>query len=341
MRWVALAATLALTLAACGGGAEHGATADATSSSLSSSAVPAASLTTTYTVPDVTGDLLRDGVLELYDFGVPKITLGDSEKIAEWIGADEISDANDLSITSGDPDQEVIDGYVIYKTEPAAGTTLETIDSIAVYLKAELPPEAKISAWQAACLDIGGDEKFPPVYTLDDVWELTNRSDSIGCDFALQPGKTFKPTKEQAAAIQVANEGDKDWRGNDNGFSLYAEMLEYCVEYTPSDGWGAGDLHKVKAAAMICPDSPYYDDLDAWGNGKKFEFEDGTYVVGKDLPAGTYKTMGSASDCYWERATPNGSIIANDFITYAAQGAIVTVRKGESFISKECGPWEK
>lgn len=339
-RWAALAATLTLTLTACGGGTERGDAADAASSSLSASAAPAASLATTYTVPDVTGDLLRDGVSELYDFGVPIITLGDSEKIAEWIGADEISDADDLSATSGDPEQEAIDEFVIYKTEPAAGTTLETIDSIAVYLKAVLPPEAKGSVWQATCQD-AAYEDLPTVYNLKGIWKLVKDSGVKNCDFDLQPGKTFKPTKAEAKAIQIGEEGSKDWRGDDNGFGRFTSILGYCAYFKPDDedGSSTGYTPSVKAAAMLCPESPFFNDLDAWGNGKKFE--DGTYEVGADIAAGTYKTKHSASDCYWERTTPNGHIIANDFVTYAAKGAIATVRKGESFISKNCGIWQK
>lgn len=340
MRWAALAATLTLTLTACAGGAAPGSAADATSSSLSASAEPTASPTATYTVPDVTGDLLRDGVSELYDFGIPIITLGDAEQVAKGIGVDEVSDAEDLSTTSGDPEQQAIDEYVIYKTEPAAGTALESIDSIAVYLKVVLPPEAKGSVWQATCQD-GDYEDLPKVYNLESVWKLVKDSGVEACEFQLQPGKTFKPTKAEAKAIQIGDDGNKNWRGDDNGFGRYTTILGYCAYFKPDDedSSSAGYTPSVKAAAMLCPESPFIKDLDAWGNGKKFE--DGIYEVGDDIAAGTYKTKHSASDCYWERTTPNGNIIANDFITYAAKGAVVTVRKGESFISKECGLWEK
>lgn len=342
MHWAALTATLVVTLTACGGGSEPGAT--AAPSSLSASATATAPQPTAYTVPDVTGNLFRDGVSELYDFGIPKITLGDSERIAKEVGAKEISDADDLATTSSDSDQQKVDEYLIYKTDPEAGTTLEVIDSITVYIKLPLSPEAKASVWLASCLDMEDMEnkvELPPVYTLKDIWKFTKGSAEIGCDFDLKYGKTFKPNKAEATAIQVASGGAKDWRGDDNGFAKYASILDYCVYYNPLRDVDNGDLNYVKAAAMTCPDSPFYKNLEAWGNGKKYLFKDGTHVVREDMPAGTYQTLGPATDCYWERATPNGRIIANDFITYAAKGAVATLRKGESFISKECGIWQK
>lgn len=61
----------------------------------------------------------------------------------------------------------------------------------------------------------------------------------------------------------------------------------------------------------------------------------------REIRPGTYRTVGDrvVTDCYWERATGSGDIIANDFITAAVDGVRVTVNAGETFISRECGPW--
>jgi hypothetical protein len=45
-------------------------------------------------------------------------------------------------------------------------------------------------------------------------------------------------------------------------------------------------------------------------------FDDGTFVVGSELAAGTYRTDGSGGSCYWERLRDTSgefdAIIAND-----------------------------
>ncbi|WP_436533825.1 hypothetical protein [Actinoplanes sp. HUAS TT8] len=66
---------------------------------------------------------------------------------------------------------------------------------------------------------------------------------------------------------------------------------------------------------------------------------DGNFLVGRDTPAGTYRTVYVVRNCYWERSTSAGSIIANDMITYAPGEVTVTLGYGEAFTSKNCGRW--
>jgi hypothetical protein len=69
---------------------------------------------------------------------------------------------------------------------------------------------------------------------------------------------------------------------------------------------------------------------------------DGVYTVGEDFPAGTYRTTGGrVTRCYWERSTPGGDTIANEYINNAPKGVTVTVREGEGFTSRRCGTWVK
>jgi hypothetical protein len=94
------------------------------------------------------------------------------------------------------------------------------------------------------------------------------------------------------------------------------------------------------AASAICPNAPHAPRLKAVGRGEIFA--DGNYVVGQDIPAGTYRSEKRVRDCYWERTTPNGDIIDNNLATFASAGALVTVRDGESFNpGEECGEWRK
>lgn len=74
---------------------------------------------------------------------------------------------------------------------------------------------------------------------------------------------------------------------------------------------------------------------------------DGTYLVGTDIKAGTYRTSGpsdsSLPNCYWERSSSasgdmNG-IIANDNL---AGAGVVTIRSSDKiFKTSGCSDWTK
>lgn len=72
----------------------------------------------------------------------------------------------------------------------------------------------------------------------------------------------------------------------------------------------------------------------------------GSYLVGTDIPAGTYRTPGpAASDtplCYWARAKDSsgtrGSILANGTPKGPAH---VTLNTGETFATNGCQHWTK
>ena len=69
----------------------------------------------------------------------------------------------------------------------------------------------------------------------------------------------------------------------------------------------------------------------------------GTWTVGVDIPAGTYRSSGVTSMCYWAitKTGSNGSdIIANDLPSGGRPQ--VTLKKGQDFeTSEECGVWTK
>ena len=71
---------------------------------------------------------------------------------------------------------------------------------------------------------------------------------------------------------------------------------------------------------------------------------DGTFLVGKDIQAGTYRSEGKNTyGCYWARLSDttgeSGAIIANG----NAQGpAIVKIAAGDkAFQTTDCKPWKK
>lgn len=71
--------------------------------------------------------------------------------------------------------------------------------------------------------------------------------------------------------------------------------------------------------------------------------DDGTWTVGLDFPAGTYRVTAQVpSDCYWAitKSGSNGEkIIAND-IPGGGRPTVV-LRKGQDFETNDCGTWEK
>jgi hypothetical protein len=70
--------------------------------------------------------------------------------------------------------------------------------------------------------------------------------------------------------------------------------------------------------------------------------DEGTWTVGDDFPAGTYKLREPATSmCYWgiyKSGTNQGDIIENDIVTGGRP--TVTLKKGQDFKS-DCGVWVK
>ncbi|WP_104126648.1 hypothetical protein [Cryobacterium sp. Y57] len=67
----------------------------------------------------------------------------------------------------------------------------------------------------------------------------------------------------------------------------------------------------------------------------------GSYAVGVDIPAGTYRTLQGVEQCYWERSTGGGDIIDNNFVSFATESLSVTVHDGEGFTASSCGVWTR
>lgn len=71
-------------------------------------------------------------------------------------------------------------------------------------------------------------------------------------------------------------------------------------------------------------------------------FEDGTWTVGVDIPAGTYRPREAAdTDCYWEidKGGTNGEeILANG---RGGGRPTITLKKGQDLTVEHCGIWVK
>jgi hypothetical protein len=141
-------------------------------------------------------------------------------------------------------------------------------------------------------------------------------------------------------------------------YMAYGDVLMLCA-LPPKEGWdhrygeypsGPEITSVAKAAAAMCPDAPYADELIRVATGvppaPKTSMEDGTFTVGKDIAAGTYQVSVPAGangvhNCYWERTSPQGATIQNNYVTFAPQGPVVTIHAGEGFVSQRCGSWNK
>jgi len=73
--------------------------------------------------------------------------------------------------------------------------------------------------------------------------------------------------------------------------------------------------------------------------------DDGTWTVGDDIPAGTYKVnqpIASGSLCYWaitKTGSNGGDIVANDLPSGGRPS--VVVKRGQDFETNGCGTWTK
>lgn len=69
-------------------------------------------------------------------------------------------------------------------------------------------------------------------------------------------------------------------------------------------------------------------------------FGDGTWIVGSDIPAGTYRTSGSDS-CYWERLSGFGGTFAEIIANANPDGQVVVtiLPTDKGFTSERCGTW--
>lgn len=68
---------------------------------------------------------------------------------------------------------------------------------------------------------------------------------------------------------------------------------------------------------------------------------EGTWSVGVDFPAGTYRAVGAGSSCYW-KITKSGSNDADIVNNHLGGGNLtVTLSAGQDFTTEQCGTWTK
>jgi hypothetical protein len=75
----------------------------------------------------------------------------------------------------------------------------------------------------------------------------------------------------------------------------------------------------------------------------KIAFPDGTYRVGPDIEAGTYRSVAPTDSCYWERLRGFGGTLSDIIANFIGTGpTIVTIAPTDAgFRSERCGGWAK
>lgn len=328
---MALAAALVMGLAACG----------SPQSASSTQTTPSSSPSTT--LPPVVGKTFGDARSSLVALNVH----------FEFKGPDGVE-----YYTA--PDSVKITG-----TDPAAGTPIppgtllmilvdankKDIDAAAAQASASASASAAAAAratrYTFSCNDGSASSEPQTFNDVHAIWASKGGFASCDVDIDGQDRNDRVPLEpdEQQVVQQIGADGGDISIPS----AAYGDVLLACA-LAPKPDWGvtgATSYRKTvtaeaKAAVKMCPDAPFVADLQRVADGiPPSTFTDGTYVVGQDIQAGTYQTQGSVHDCYWERTDGQGGTIANDLITFAPQGPVVTVYAGEGFVSERCGTWSK
>lgn len=270
----------------------------------------------------------------------------------DWVGSDGVA----LTVTGGS---------TVSVTSPQAGTEVEAGSRVKVTFNTTKAALAKKEEEQSLatryvfeCSDGGySSSSIKGTFnTFAALWSSPNFSKFKRCSTRVggisTSGYVSEPkllSSEQAIVDAIAKDG------GDVSLNLgaFADVLETC-SLMPELGWDwsmGPDTTKIravaKAAAAYCPSAPFIGEIIRVADGiPPGEFVDGTYEVGKRIQAGIYQVAvpdgaTGVHNCYWERTTPTGGIIANDFINFAPQAPTVSVSNGEGFVSERCGTWKK
>ena len=127
-----------------------------------------------------------------------------------------------------------------------------------------------------------------------------------------------------AVASQSAY-GDAKFFGSTGGMALARPIVGMATTPTGNGYWLVASDGGIFACPCVQP----------------VTFGDGTYRVGINIPAGTYRTTTDQAACYWERLSGFGGqtadIIANDFTAFRSVVQIKSTDMG--FKASGCGTW--
>jgi hypothetical protein len=183
--------------------------------------------------------------------------------------------------------------------------------------------------------------------------------------------ETELPVQEEPEpAYPPGPEGEIDQRADEEGWtydSIYASASEYvqdmCVslpdqsknwspaQWLAEGGYMEGDGEAILSFGVpkLCPKwtktvkAAASGDYERYISGGDYEvkadpapFDAGSGV--QEIAPGMYQATGEFKDCYWERTSPSGDIIDNQFVTQA-RVLTVTLQAGELF-RNDCGTFK-
>ncbi|MDX3343519.1 hypothetical protein PV409_36780 [Streptomyces sp. ME02-6979.5a] len=117
---------------------------------------------------------------------------------------------------------------------------------------------------------------------------------------------------------------------------------------------GSGEAMLLAGVPKLCPKWTSAVKQAVSGKYERW-FGDGTYVVSSKqptaeeleededlvtIPPGTYRASGRMEDCYWERTSEAGEIIANNFATSARSITVTIAPSDGQFTSERCAVWK-
>lgn len=131
--------------------------------------------------------------------------------------------------------------------------------------------------------------------------------------------------------------------------SLYALCASTANSYFSLDFLNENTAAELAGMLTICPEHPLAQKItdriakfNVWlANGNsKTGFGPGLYLVGKDIAPGTYRSISTVNNCYWERQDDKGRTIDNDFILSAPSVEVTIQPSDTSFLTDGCSFFE-
>lgn len=194
------------------------------------------------------------------------------------------------------------------------------------------------------------DKSALEAYDFREVWASPKFGEFKSCLVSVGRNSFDKDAligNEQSIVDKVAaNQGDVSIPRAALSDVYQACTLPPAVDFEASKGPDNNRVEAIAIAALdLCSDAPFAAELTRIAAGlPPVQMMDGSYLVGTSIQSGTYQVQVGPTgvhDCYWERTTAQGGTIANDFITYAPEGPVVSILDGEGFVSERCGKWSR
>jgi hypothetical protein len=207
----------------------------------------------------------------------------------------------------------------------------ETADSVLAQLESQ---RSAIVALECSGASGSDDRLFEG---LANYWSATEEGwRASSCEVDIQEFNPEGLSEFELDAISLISKSKKQ-EGTDFQ-APYEILVEFCVNEFEG---GFGDMKSSQAVLIFCPRHPQREVIKDWAEGRIIE-DDGDYDIGVEISAGIWKSDSKVNECYWERTSPQGAILANNFITNSSQPISVTVNSSDgSFSTEGCGSWQR